>query len=868
MAVLAVILAVLFCAAAQAESGTWGDLAWTLTDSGELTITGSGEMQRYPKTAWLEYAEQIKTLTVGENIISLGEGAFSSCTNLTSASLPGSLTAIGDSAFYECSSLQESTYPNTLQSIGNHAFNGCSSLKKFVLPENVSIGWYAFKNCSSLEDFQIPESLGEIDERAFTDCPATRYATIGLAGAKALGKARITFRVSGYNCDIRYLYSSDEITDLAVISASKNDTEVIIPSGVTRIDDGAFNGCANLTKVTIPEGVTSLGYVCFADCTSLKNIQLPNSLKGIYKSVISGCSSLEEMVIPEGVSIIDEYAFTDCSSLKSVTIPQSVTTINYRAFNNCSSLASVTIPDGLTSIGGQVFAGGPDTILYATIGSEGAKTLGKAGYAFYVSGNPCKLIYYHELPTENIVYELAMIRMDKTATTADVPSGVTYIDTWAFSGCKALTEVIIPETVISIASSSGLFSSCDALKTVTIKAPIEDLHFAFLFNDCAALEAINYPSANPAYSSVDGVVLSKDGSKLVFCPRGKTGFAIPDTVTDINGSSFENCVNLSEVTIPESVESIHDNAFAGCTSLKSVRIPDSVFNFGENLFEKTTVIIANEGSEAAKWAAENGYTLELTQSDFTVTVTNDGNGTASVNPASGPSGTKVTLKAEPKAGFRLKEWKVISGGVTVTKNQFTIGSANVEIKAVFEPIVSGNVKLSLDKAKGTAKVTGPKNGKVTKITIPATYREEGVTYKVTEIAANAFKGYKNTTKITIGKNVKTIGKNAFSGCTGLKTVSGMASVATISDAAFKGCKALTSITLPASVTRIGKNAFNGCAKLAKIIIKTAKLTAKNVGSAAFKGTPKKAVFKCPAKQRKDYQSLLIKKGVSKTEAFK
>ena len=69
---------------------------------------------------------------------------------------------------------------------------------------------------------------------------------------------------------------------------------------------------------------------------------------------------------------------------------------------------------------------------------------------------------------------------------------------------------------------------------------------------------------------------------------------------------------------------------------------------------------------------------------YTVTVTDDGNGTATASPASGASGDEVTLTATPKSGYKFKEWKVVSGGVTVTDNKFKIGTANVEIQAIFE----------------------------------------------------------------------------------------------------------------------------------------------------------------------------------------
>ena len=70
--------------------------------------------------------------------------------------------------------------------------------------------------------------------------------------------------------------------------------------------------------------------------------------------------------------------------------------------------------------------------------------------------------------------------------------------------------------------------------------------------------------------------------------------------------------------------------------------------------------------------------------EYTVTVTNDGNGTASASPAEAVVGTEITLTAKPNTGYRFKEWEVISGGVTIVDDKFTMPDTNVAIKAIFE----------------------------------------------------------------------------------------------------------------------------------------------------------------------------------------
>ena len=134
----------------------------------------------------------------------------------------------------------------------------------------------------------------------------------------------------------------------------------------------------------------------------------------------------------------------------------------------------------------------------------------------------------------------------------------------------------------------------------------------------------------------------------------------------------------------------------------------------------------------------------------------------------------------------------------------------------------------------------PKSGTKGTVTVPFEVTIDGVTYKVTSIADNAFKGNKKLKKVVVGSNITSIGKNAFAGCT-----------------------SLTSITIGKNVKKIGKNAFTGCKKLKSIIIKTKKLTTKTVKKGAFNGISKKVVVKVPKSKYKTYKKLLPAKGLKK-----
>lgn len=190
-----------------------------------------------------------------------------------------------------------------------------------------------------------------------------------------------------------------------------------------------------------------------------------------------------------------------------------------------------------------------------------------------------------------------------------------------------------------------------------------------------------------------------------------------------------------------------------------------------------------------------------------------------------------------------------------------------------------------NQAERTVTYLKPVDAEEKNITVPATMTMDGVTYKVTVVAENAFKNNKKIEKVTIEKNVTDIEEKAFYGCSNLKNVSLGSDVNVIGESAFSGCKnlnkvslnknlividdkafyrctKLSGVTIPSKVKIIGEGAFYGCKNLKKITIKTTKLTNKNVGKKAFKGISSKAVIKVPKNKAADYKKLLQSKGIS------
>ena len=125
---------VLMCANAFAvATGRCGDsITWTLDDSGNLTLSGSGEMWNYgyDSSPFKDY--EIRKATIEDGITSIGKYAFYGCSGLTKLTLPNSVTSIGTCAFRGCCGLTELTLSNSVTSIGTGAFAYCSGLNELT----------------------------------------------------------------------------------------------------------------------------------------------------------------------------------------------------------------------------------------------------------------------------------------------------------------------------------------------------------------------------------------------------------------------------------------------------------------------------------------------------------------------------------------------------------------------------------------------------------------------------------------------------------------------------------------------------------------------------------------------------------------
>jgi len=308
-----------------------------------------------------------------------------------------------------------------------------------------------------------------------------------------------------------------------------------------------------------------------------------------------------DLIIPDKlnelpVTAIGPGAFTGCTKLTGLTIPATVTSIAKEAFSGCTSLVSVNFKGNAPGGGADasVFSGDDQANVYYLPGTTGwAATFGGRSAFLQVQDYNCMI--------ENGVITIAKYTgPGGNVIIPDKINGmpVTTIGTWSFQN-GGLTNVTIPGSVTSIGLCA--FEGC-GLTNVTISASVTSMG-ENPFGANSDLLSISVDTANPAFiSGTDGVVFSKDKTKLIAYPAGKAGsYAIPEGVTRVMGRAFLGSSKLSGVTIPASVTNIEWFAFSCCEGLTTITIPDSITTIDAVMFENaaglTTVVV---GKSVAK----------------------------------------------------------------------------------------------------------------------------------------------------------------------------------------------------------------------------------------------------------------------------
>ena len=557
--------------------------------------------------------------------------------------------------------------------IGDKTFLGRNDLTRIKIPANVtnigesSAEYPVFSGCSSLTEIIVDSS---------NEC----YTSID-----------------------GILYNKEK-TELLICPAGKTGNAEIA-DGVTNVKGQAFYQCNNLTRITIPASVDNIVGIdmgmsvysnigsAFGNCSSLTEIVVDNN-NTIYCSQDGILYGKTTAVPPSSSSEIHLDSFLCCPPGKQgqITIPDGISRIGTLAFYNCNSLTSIEIPASILSIDSYS--------IYTSSYTE-----------FYNCSNLTDIVVDENNMTytsnDGLLYTKDMSKLvccpAGKRNNIKIPEAVTTIRVGAFDGCNKLTNITIGKNITSV-NESYVATFCMA------------------FYKCQNLESITVDNANQIYSSMDGILYSKDMTVLVCCPPGKKNrITVPDGVTIISAYAFYNCSYLESITIPQSVKSIEtsdedEDIFLNCSSLMEIIV--------------------------------------------------DGNNTeyCSIDGLLYSKGSYKTLYVCPKG---------IEGNVTVAEGTYEIDSCAFE-----------------------------NCNKLNSIELPSNSLEA--------IGSRAFSGCSHLSSINMPADIKIIGRNAFYGCKSLKSIELPEGVRMIRSGAFQDCTQLGSIYIPEGAGSIADDIFDGC----------------------------------------------------------
>jgi hypothetical protein len=513
-------------------------------------------------------------------------------------------------------------------------------------------------------------------------------------------------------------------------------TQVVLGEGITGVEgEWTFMDMPNLESVTFPESITVIGYESFATCPKLTSVTIPKNVKEIGERAFGYCDNLVSInvaednqyyssddgilynkdkteliqypigkgdtsyTIPENVTSIGGNAFMYDNTLTSVVIPETVKSIGYNAFYFCENLADIIIGNGVEEVGGYAF----DNTAY----------------------------YNDETKWEDDVLYIGnyLIGAKEEITGAyEVKNGTKLIVEDAFSGCRNLTGVTIPNSVKTIGAYA--FMNCYDLSELVLPKGLERIYddtFAY----CTSL----------------------------------TNITLPDSIISIGDSAFNMCTKLADVEIPSSVTTIGDSAFSSC-ALTSLTIPAGVVSIGSSAFPAYSLTEINVDENNTNYMSDNGvlFNKEKTQlmcypgkkAETSYAVPN---GVITICDSAFQSGknlTEITVPDSVKSiGHHAFSYCIALTGFTIPDSVTALGSSAFSDCQNLAAVTIGKGVKSIEYE------TFYDCYALIDITIP-----DGVM----SIGECAFRYCKNLEAVTIGSGVTEIGDNAFGMCNKLKDI--------------------------------------------------------------------------------------------------
>lgn len=787
-------------------------------------------------------------VNIASSVKSIGNGAFSSCTSLTTIIWDTDLTTAltSQSELFKNSYNGDSEHPNNISvTFGSHAttvpyslFYSIANLTSVDLGSIQIIEASAFFN-TGITSLTVPSSVTSLANTAFNDCHALTTLCWDATSSCSFGanNHQSPFDNCSHLATVTFGEHATYIHDYLLYDISALSS-VTIANTVVTIGQYAFAnefaGKASLTSITFEDNPTlaTISAHAFENCSYLTSITIPASVATIGESAFEACYRVATLTFASGsqACTIATHAFAVCATLASIVIPDRVTYIGEGAFINCFSLTSITLP--FTGSNGTNQENEP-THFYHIFKGFRSSTTGFSLPDTYASKYIDSVQYYY--PTGLITVEITSRIYEKsfyqvtTIKNVTLGSAITTIPSYAFSGTTALERINSTDTdpthkevnltgIVSIKAHA--FSGCSQVNMLTLSNSITEIKPESL--GFANVTELYVPDSMATYEA--GYLTGLDGLVTLNIPQIVSTSVTTASASTLFGVLFEDISTLNSGGVVQSYDTYPGNLYDGHSvrynipsTLRTVTVRGGNFLFGTfsgcSQLTSINITLSQESTALADYLFYECSGL----TSFTIpnNITSIGNrtfgrcyGLANVTFGTG----LVSIGQDAFENCNSITSIDLDNGALTTIGICAFGGTGITSLTIPNRITSiGEFAFSdCDELSSVSIGIGVSSipygcftecSKLASLTIVETDREGTIS-----IEQDAFLGTAFVT-LTIPEYVSSIGYQAFAGISTLESITVNAS--SIGERAFAGNKNLRTVTIGANVTNIHSDAFSG-----------------------------------------------------------
>lgn len=496
---------------------------------------------------------ELKNISIPQNVSYIGEGSFCNCSGLdvtlegnnSSYKLEnGMLLSKDDSLLlYVSPNLDVVNVPETVIRIGEYASEGNSRIRNLVVPDKVeSIGSNAFFFCRNLESITLGSAIKDIETDAFSYCNNITSITV-----------RATNPPATHYGSFSYLPKATLVVPKGCVDAYKNSEYDWSKFAKIVEGDAAPAGKPETLENVVVDGIT---YNTYADTQTAE--------------LCNGYECKDDVIIPEAIEIngvkyavtkINDYSF-GYTDVTSVSLPNTLETLGDEVFIGCEKLKKINLPKSVKVMGINPFA-------------ECKLT----DFAFDVH-NPYYKYENYQLMTSDRKKLVAIVGAISENGKIDLvlDDAIEEIGDYAASHATlGVSTIKLPRSLKSIGVAA--FERCDDINTITLPASLAAMG-SNPFTGCEKLSDYIVEEGNKNFKAKDGILTSYDGKKIIAFSVTKD-ITIPSTAEIIaDGASFRN-YNIETLVIPDNIKTIGHFAFQGCHNLKTVYFGKNIESLGQ-----------------------------------------------------------------------------------------------------------------------------------------------------------------------------------------------------------------------------------------------------------------------------------------------